>query len=847
MAVFKCKMCGADLEENLGNNIYECQYCGTRQTVSMESGLEAVVFSLLGRAKSYLNNENYLKANEYFDKVLDFAPENEEALLGKLLVEFKMKSIEELVENTVIFIFSENYKLLIEKCSFEMKQKLDAALQKVKENFEIALDALAKEGNAYVAKEICKRILVIDKENKKAILYNLLTSYFVTSIDSLAKLITPFTDSKEYKAVLEYCDSDTVNELEVASEQIRQNMLKNMEEAMEKRYYVGAQKLASNYLKCYPTNDTVLLYKFLADINVVSLKEAEDKLYEIYNSPEYSDTVEKCSNRLKKELQETSDRIKAKITANRKKQQIKKTIVAAVTIGIFVLFFVTISIMNNSPMTIYSYSNYKNGVVIDGINKPEKAIKNGCLEIPEKIGGKTVYGVSNIENNLFSSVMLPDTVTVIGENAFNKCTQLKEVNIPDSVKIIGEKAFYGCTSLKEIIIPSGVNVIHANAFFGCTALEEIYVPNSVTEICERAFSGCTSLREIFIPESVTTIEKHVFKDCTNLTIFCQVKEKPITWEFSWNTNFRPTVWGVTEKGVTENGLAWCKYYDNTISIRKYVGTQANVVIPSMIDDCKVTRIDDNAFAKKIGVISIEIPDTVKTIGAQAFCECNRLRTIKLPKDLKYVETKLFFNCNDLKTVEIPWGVVEIKESVFEGCSSLTDINIPNTVTSIGNSVFYDCRALASIDVPDNVTNIGGYAFYGCTSISSFKIPNALVIIGEFAFSNCKNLKSIEIPNGVTTIRRSAFNDCSSLTSVTIPDSVVSIGEEAFSGCIKLTSIIIPTGVTYVGGYAFEHCSDLTIYCEASSQPSKWNSNWDYNCPVVWGHKKQYHKKQNTLS
>lgn len=779
------------------------------------SDLNAVLFPLLNRAKSYLRKEDYSKADEYFNKVLDFAPENEDALLGKLLVEFNVKTVEELAENTVIFIFSDNYKNLIEVCDNKLKQKLDMTIKKVKENLEIAIDALAKTGQATIISEICNKILLVDKENKKAILYKLLSAFYVTSIDSLSKSITPFADSREYELALKHCDDDVLRELERASEQIRLNVLANIKEALDRCYYSGAQKLIYRYYSCYPSNDEIILYKFLAIIKMRSLKEAEEALCEIYNTPEYSGAMEKASASLQKELQDTSERIKAKIAANRKKQQIKSLIVAAVIIGIFMLIFATISIVNNRPMSIYSYTDYNGGVAITGINKPEKAIKNGHLEIPQKICGKPVYCVSDIDYNNFSSVTLPNTVTVIGENAFNKCSQLKNVNIPRSVKII-----------------------QANAFSECTALEEIVIPSSVTKIQESAFSGCALLKEIFIPQSVTIIEKHAFNDCQNLTIYCQAKEKPSNWAFSWNTDSRPTFWDVTKYGVTENGLSWYKHYDNTIIIRKYIGTQENVVIPSLIDDCQVVRIDDNAFFKNNKVTYIEIPDTVLTIGAQAFYECKSLKTIKLPHNLKYIETNLFYYCSALETVEIPWGVVEIKRDAFSGCTSLSTVNIPNTVTSIGNSAFEYCYALSSIEVPDSVTIIDDGAFASCISLSYFKIPSNLEIIGHSAFANCTSLKSIEIPNGVTTIRESAFYSCSSLTSITIPSSVKSIGGGAFKSCIRLTSIVIPISITFIGGYAFEYCSELTIYCEASSQPSAWNSKWDYNCPVVWGYKKQ---------
>jgi hypothetical protein len=92
-------------------------------------------------------------------------------------------------------------------------------------------------------------------------------------------------------------------------------------------------------------------------------------------------------------------------------------------------------------------------------------------------------------------------------------------------------------------------------------------------------------------------------------------------------------------------------------------------------------------------------------------------------------------------------------------------------------------------------------------------------------------------DSVTSISDYAFYGCAALTSVTIPDSITSIGVSAFEGCTSLASVVIPDSVTSIGNYAFRNCTELTIYCEAASQPSGWNSNWNYsNCPVVWGYK-----------
>ena len=123
------------------------------------------------------------------------------------------------------------------------------------------------------------------------------------------------------------------------------------------------------------------------------------------------------------------------------------------------------------------------------------------------------------------------------------------------------------------------------------------------------------------------------------------------------------------------------------------------------------------------------------------------------------------------------------------------------------------------------------------------IPDGVTAIEHFAFSWCELFTKITIPNSVISIGDWAFSGCSFLTSITIPDGVTSIGECAFDGCESLASITIPNSVTSMEKYAFRECPNLTIYCEASNQPSTWSPNWNpNNRPVVWGYGKSDVKK-----
>jgi hypothetical protein len=113
---------------------------------------------------------------------------------------------------------------------------------------------------------------------------------------------------------------------------------------------------------------------------------------------------------------------------------------------------------------------------------------------------------------------------------------------------------------------------------------------------------------------------------------------------------------------------------------------------------------------------------------------------------------------------------------------------------------------------------------------------AVTSVAFSGFFKCSTLIEIVIPDGIISIGGVAFADCHNLATVTILGSITTIGASAFANCSSLTKIVIPDSVTTIGSSAFYNCSSLTIYCEASSQPSGWNTVWNSSYrPVIWGY------------
>ena len=298
--------------------------------------------------------------------------------------------------------------------------------------------------------------------------------------------------------------------------------------------------------------------------------------------------------------------------------------------------------------------------------------------------------IISFRNQAVKSYIIPNSVTSIGEWAFEGCSSLTDIVIPDSVTSIGESVFSGCSSLEYISLPKSVICLNGNPFFywngklECLSPNFIYeddvlfnkdkskiisfrnqavksyiIPNSVTSIGEWAFEGCSSLTDIVIPDSVTSIGESVFSGCSSLeyislpkSVIC-LNGNPF---FNWNGKL---------ECLSPNLI-----YEDDVLFNK--------------DKSKIISFRNQA------VISYIIPDSVTSIGDRAFSGCSFLFGIVIPN-----------------------SVTSIGDRTFCGCSFLTEVDIPDSVTSIGNGAFYDCNSLRSVVIPDSVTSIGERAFEDC--------------------------------------------------------------------------------------------------------------------------------------
>ncbi|MEG1923836.1 MAG: leucine-rich repeat domain-containing protein, partial [Clostridia bacterium] len=471
---------------------------------------------------------------------------------------------------------------------------------------------------------------------------------------------------------------------------------------------------------------------------------------------------------------------------------------------------------------------------------PSKVTINNVEYNVTSIGNRAFYNCSNL-----SSVTLPSSVTSIGDSTFYGCHSLSSITLPNSLTTIGNGAFYECSSLSSITLPSSVTSIGDSTFYECYSLSSITLPSSVISIGEEAFYNCSSLRSITLPSSVTSIGDLAFYNCSNLISI------------------------TLPSGVTSIG-------DST-----FYGCHSlsSITLPNSL-----TTIGDGAFYECSSLSSITLPSSVISVGWDAFEWSTIVFTDALNSSDGWRIEANYYGCdlNNVATINGISYLVKNGNAIIASCeSSLKTVIIPSkvtinnveyNVTSIGDWAFYNCGSLSIITLPRSVISIGGRAFnsstivftdaltkpdgwsceadyYGC-DLNTFATINGISYVvknGNAIIASCeRSLVTANIPSkvtinnveyNVTSIGNRAFYGCANLTTITLPRSVTSIGNEAFRDCISLSSITLPSSVTSIGDYAFLNCYNLTIYCEALSQPDSWSVDWNCsNCPVVWGHK-----------
>ena len=259
---------------------------------------------------------------------------------------------------------------------------------------------------------------------------------------------------------------------------------------------------------------------------------------------------------------------------------------------------------------------------------------------------------------LLIAISIPNSVTKIGEGAFNSCSNLEKIIFEKSsqLEVIGESAFIDCTALEKIVIPSRVRTIGEDAFNGCKSLQQVifevnsdskeinFEKSSQLEVIDNcAFIHCTALKKIVIPSSVRIIGEGAFSGCKNLQ---------------------------------------------------------QVIFAAK---SKLTSIGNGAFYTCLNLTEITIPQSVKQIGNDAFHYCSSLRKINFeePSQLEVIEAGTFDSCNSLIDIIIPDNIKCIKNLAFGSCRKLEKIEIQSKDIVIESNAFYYCIYINNVIFQSN--------------------------------------------------------------------------------------------------------------------------------------------------
>ena len=266
---------------------------------------------------------------------------------------------------------------------------------------------------------------------------------------------------------------------------------------------------------------------------------------------------------------------------------------------------------------------------------------DGELDIPSSIsyGGRT-FVVNNIDFygcKRLTGVRIPDTFSTIPECAFSGCKSLRKVEIPSSVSTIGAEAFYGCEALRSIELPDAVTEITENLFKGCWRLRKVRFGPNVTTIGESAFEGCEFLQHLPLPDSVRRIARSAFENCKNLVDIGQPSSLEFVGLYALDGTALPLMQdGPLYVGNALCGYAWVMPDHACLEVRD--GT---------------TTVAEAALRGHRQLESIIFPESLKSIGYEAFNECRDLKHIHLPKSLEFIEDGAF-DWTKVEEIEVPW-------------------------------------------------------------------------------------------------------------------------------------------------------------------------------------------------
>ena len=345
-------------------------------------------------------------------------------------------------------------------------------------------------------------------------------------------------------------------------------------------------------------------------------------------------------------------------------------------------------------------------------------------------------------------ITIPESVQVIGVNAFWGCCSLIEIELPKSIKEIGSNAFKYATSLERVQLPSKLEHCGARVFSYCMSLDKINIPQT-EELPEDLFYECRALEEVTVPEGVKRLSENVFRGCTGL------------------------------KRVTLPETL------KIIGYRSFYGCKALTVLkmPAVLESCGA-----DVFYGCESLLEINIPQ-MEELPSQMFYNCKALYKVTVPDGVKKISRNAFSYCEALREIVLPETLTEIGEYAFSSCNRLYSINMPAVLEVCGAGIFFECTSLGRVNIPQ-MEVLPSRMFYNCKVLYKVILPEGVKTVSGSAFAGCKLLSEIVLPKTLTEIGDGAFTDCIKLATVyNLSGLELTAGADTFGGVAKYATNI----------------------------------------------------------
>ena len=538
----------------------------------------------------------------------------------------------------------------------------------------------------------------------------------------------------------------------------------------------------------------------------------------------------------------------------------------------------TISIPTNTAYLPehFSYSTYYPGegdpyVSIFGLNLSDASM----VIIPEEIGDIPVTSISSYAlcDRSFQRIIIPETITYIGNNALQNCNYLTEICFPESLKQLNQYVLSYCDSITKIEIP-GIERMEYYSIAYCGHLIDLYLPECLSYINQNVLYGLDDLENIYTDKNsqyFTSLDGVLYsKDLSTLVKYpCKNSNPCLYYGEEVKSVYSGNTLSSCDK-ITEVDLGMNNYFPsevlNLTNLCNVVINEDNTAFKTRQNGRVLLNYDEDYlyFVSRDYENSFTIPSTVTGINERALYNCENITSVSMNNNVTYIGNYAFSYCSSLTSITLSNSLTQLNWGIFAYCSSLSSITIPNSVTYISGYAFQYCTSLMSITIPNTITEIGYGVFYGCESLVDVALSNQLETIPDYAFCNCYSLESIYIPESVRYIQYAAFAYCTSLTLLDIPNTVEYINNYVIESYSSPTiSIVIGPTVTSMSSYSICHyngstniffkgtqsdwgnysnsyyltyaLSSYTIYYYSEYQPTSSGNYWRYvnGVPEIW--------------